>query len=171
MSRLFALRAFCLVIAFLAPSASLAAGANADRFQVNRDIQIQPDDKVGDVTCLNCSVYVRGQVSGDVTTINGNIIAEQGAAIGGDVTAVRGNARIENGAQVAGDLTTIAGTTRRDPQATVAGDVTSLGGGGWVFLIFLLPFAVLGGLVAMIIWLIQRSRRPAPVPAYTLHRN
>jgi hypothetical protein len=34
-----------------------------------------------------------------------------------------------------------------------------------------LPFAVLGGIVALIIWLIQRSRRPAQVPAYTLHRN
>jgi hypothetical protein len=53
----------------------------------------------------------------------------------------------------------------------VAGDVTSMGGGGWVFLIFLLPFAFLGGIIALIIWLIQRSRRPVPVPAYTLHRN
>ncbi len=53
----------------------------------------------------------------------------------------------------------------------MAGDVTSMGGGGWVFLIFLLPFAFLGGIIALIIWLIQRSRRPAPVPAYTLHRK
>jgi hypothetical protein len=168
MSRFFPLRALCLLVIFLTPSTILAAEANADRFQMNHDIQIQPDDKVGDVTCINCSVYVRGQVSGDVTTINGNIIAERGASIAGDVTAVRGNARIENGAQVAGDLTTVAGTVRRNPQATVAGDVTSLGGGGWVFLVFLLPFAVLGGIIALMIWLIQRSRRPAPVPAYTV---
>ena len=106
-----------------------------------------------------------------MTTINGNIVVEQTGTISGDVTAVRGNARVENGTQVAGDLTAIAGTVRRDPQATVGGDVTSMGGGGWVFLIFLLPFAILGGIVALIIWLIQRSRRPAPVPAYTLRRN
>jgi hypothetical protein len=35
-------------------------------------------------------------------------------------------------------------------------------------LIFVLPFVFLGGIVALIIWLIQRSRRPTPVPAYPL---
>jgi hypothetical protein len=53
----------------------------------------------------------------------------------------------------------------------VAGDVTTIAGHGLVFLIFLLPLVFLCGIVALIIWLIQRSRRPAPIPAYTLHRN
>src|SRR5258708_11101579 len=119
---------------------TMLAQGNGDRFQMNHDIHIQPDEEVGDVTCLNCSVYVLGKVSGDVTTINGSVVAEEGANIAGDVTAVRGNARIESGAQVAGDLTVIAGTVRRDPQATVGGDVTSLGGSGWIFLVFLFPF-------------------------------
>ena len=162
---------FCILATLLAPSQILAAQANADRFQFNHDIRVQPEDKVGDVTCINCSVYVRGHVSGDVTTINGNVVAEQGAAVGGDVTAIRGDARVEDGTQVAGDLTTIGGTVHRAPRASVAGDVTSMEGGGWIFLIFLLPFAFLGGIIALIIWLIQRSRRPAPVPAYTLRRN
>ncbi len=161
----------CALSAILLPSEAFAAKGNADRFQINHDIRIQPEDEVGDVTCINCSVYVRGRVSGDVTTINGNVVAEQGAAIAGDVTAIRGDARIDNGTQVAGDLTAIGGNVRRSPQASVAGDVTSMGGGGWVFLVFLLPFAFLGGIIALIIWLIQRSRRPVPVPAYTLHRN
>jgi len=169
MSRFFSLHACFLLMIFLAPSTILAA--NADRFQFNRNIQIQPDDKVGDVTCINCSVYVRGQVAGDITTINGNIVAQSGAAIAGDLTSIAGNAHVENSAQVGGDVTAVAGSVRRDPQATVGGDVTSLGGGGWIFLIFLLPLAVLGGIVALIVWLIQRSRRPAQVPAYTLHRN
>jgi hypothetical protein len=172
MPRFSLLPAFCTLAIFLTPSTLLAAQANADRFQINHDIRIEPRDKVGDVTCLNCSIYVRGQVSGDVTTINGNVVAEQGAAIAGDVTTILGNARVENGTQVAGDLVAIGGTVRRDPQATVAGDVTSMGeGGGWIFLIFLLPFAFLGGIVALIIWLIRRSRQPAPVPTYTLRRN
>jgi len=171
MPRFVPLPAFCLLFIFLTPVTMLAAKSDADRFQINRDIQIQPDDKVGDVTCINCSVYVRGRVSGDVTTVNGNVVAEQGATIAGDVTAVRGNARIENGSQVGGDLISVAGAVRRDPQATIGGDVTSLAGGGWFFLIFLLPFAVLGGIIALIVWLIQRSRHPAPVPAYTLRRN
>ncbi len=171
MLRFLALFTLCVPVILLMPSRTLAAEANADRFQINHDIHIQPNDQVGDVTCINCSVYVLGRVSGDVTTINGNIMAEQGAAISGDATAIRGNIRLESGTQVAGDLTAIAGTARRDPQATVGGDVTSMGGGGWVFLVFLLPFAVLGGIIALIIWLIQRSRRPAPVPAYNLRRN
>ena len=160
-----------LAVLLLLPSAVFAAKSNADRFQVNHDIRIQPGDEVGDVTCINCSVYVRGHVSGDVTTIHGNVVAEQGAAVAGDVTVIGGEALIDNGTQIAGDLTAIGGNVRRAPQATVAGDVTSMGGGGWVFLIFLLPFAFLGGIIALIIWLIQRSRRPVPVPAYTLRRN
>src|SRR5713226_8346923 len=171
MTRFFPLRAFCMFAIFLVPSTSLAAETHADRFQMNHDIHIQPDEKVGDVTCIGCSVYVRGQVSGDVTAIAGSVVAEAGASIAGDVTAVGGNARVESGAQVAGDLTAFGGDLRREPQATVTGDVTTLGGHGWVFLIFLLPFVCLGGIIALIIWLIQRSRRPTPVPAHTLHRN
>jgi hypothetical protein len=171
MPRFFVLRTLCVLTILLVPSTALEAKANADRFQISHDIHIQPNDDVGDVTCINCSVYVLGRVSGDVTTVNGSILAEQGATISGDVTTVRGNVRLESGTQVAGDLTAIAGTAHRDPQATVGGDFTSMGGGGWVFLVFLLPFAVLGGIVALIIWLIQRSRHPAPVAAYTLRRS
>jgi hypothetical protein len=159
-----------IIIAASLTSTTLMA-ANADRFQFNHDIRIQADDEVGDVTCLNCSVYVLGKVAGDVTAFNGNVVAEQGAAISGDVTTIHGNSHIENGTQVAGDLTAIAGTVRRDPQATVGGDVNSMGGGGWVFLVLLLPFIFLGGIVALIIWLVQRSRHPGSVPAYTLRRN
>ena len=75
---------------------------------------------------------------------------------------IGGNARIESGTQVAGDLTAIGGDLRRDPQAAVAGDVTTMGGHGWVFLIFLLPIVILGGIITLIIWLGQRSRRPTP---------
>lgn len=156
---------------FLAPYTSWAVQSNPDRVQFNQDIRIASNERVGDVTCIVCSVHVRGQVAGDVTVIGGSVFLEQGALITGDVTVVGGNARAENGTQVAGDLTVIGGTLLRDPQASVAGDVTTLGGGGWVFLIFLLPFAILGGIIALIVWLNQRSHRPAPVPAYTLRRN
>jgi hypothetical protein len=171
MTRFFPLRTFCMVAIFLVPFTSLAAETHPDRFQMNHDIHIPPDEQVGDVTCINCSVYVRGKVSGDVTAIAGNVIAESGASIAGDITAIAGDARIEDGSQVAGDLTAIGGDLHRDPQATVGGNVTTMGGRGWVFLIFLLPVLFLGGIIALIIWLIQRSRRPTPVPAYNLRRN
>ena len=173
MTRFLPLPAFFVFVfaIFLAPCPIWAAQSNPDRVQIGHDIRIGPNDRVGDVTCIACSVHVRGQASGDVTAIAGSIFLESGASIAGDVTVVGGNAHAESGTQVAGDLTAVGGTLVRDPQATVAGNVTTVGGGGWVFLIFLIPFVVLGGIVALIIWLIQRSRRPAPVPAYNLRRN
>ena len=170
MSRSLALRVVVGVACFLLP-VSVLASSDPDRVQFNHDIHIGPNDKVGDVTCIGCSVHVRGQVSGDVTTVAGSVYLEQGASIAGDVTAVGGNARAENNSQVSGDLTAIGGNLERDPQAAIAGDVTTTGGGRWVFLIFLLPFLFLGGIVALIIWMVQRSRHPAPVPAYTLRRS
>jgi hypothetical protein len=170
MLRFLALRIFILAC-LLIPASPLAASTNPDRTQFGRDIRIEANENVGDVTCIGCSIHVRGHVSGDATAIGGSIFAEQGAAIAGDATTIGGSARMENGTQVGGDLTTIGGSVRRDPQANVAGDVTAMGGGGWVFLIFLLPFLFVGGIIALIIWMIQRSRHPAPVPAYTLRRN
>src|ERR1700694_4059892 len=91
---------------FLVPSA-MAEAANRDRFQVNHEIRISPDDKVADVTCINCSVYVRARVSGDVVTVHGNVTVEQGASIAGDLTAVGGEARLESGSQLAGDVVAV----------------------------------------------------------------
>jgi len=170
MSRFLTLRVV-VGLAFLLIPASLFASSDPDRVQFNHDIRIGPNDKVGDVTCIGCSVRVRGQVSGDVTAIAGSVFLEQGASIAGDVTVVGGNAHAESATQVAGDLTAIGGDLLRDPQAAVSGDVTTVGGGRWVFLIFLTPFLFLGGIIALIIWMVQRSRHPAPVPAYTLRRS
>jgi hypothetical protein len=171
MPRFFLFRPFLALSLVLIPVGMMAASADSDRFQIGHDIHVGPNDKAGDVSCINCSVYVRGQVSGDVMAVHGNVVAEQGASVGGDVLTIGGNARLENGAQVGGDLTAIAGSVRRDPQATVGGDVASVGNTGWAFLVLLFPLAFLGGLIALIIWLFQRNRHPVPVPAYTLHRN
>jgi len=159
------------ILAMLASSRASQAESSSDRLQFGHDIRIESGERVGDATCIGCSIYLRGQASGDVTAIAGSVFAESGASIMGDLTAIGGSARVASGAQVGGDLTTIGGTLRRDPQASIGGDVTIMGGGGWIFLIFLLPFLFLGGIVALIIWLIQRSRHPAAVPAYTLRRN
>src|SRR5580692_8876991 len=132
------------VIALLAAPALGQKGS--DRLQFNHDIFVEPGQKSADLTCINCSVFVRGDVAGDVTAIHGNVVVEQGA-------------------RVAGDVVTIGGTVRREPQASVAGDVTSLEGVGWAILIFLLPLALVGGTIALIVWLIARTRKPAPIPA------
>jgi hypothetical protein len=157
-----ALRSVAIVVAM---STGLAAQTIPDRFQKNHDIHVESGEKIGEATCLNCSIYIRGQLAGDATALHGNVVVEQGAHVAGDVTVLLGRANIENAAQVGGDVTAIGGTVHRDPEGRVNGDVTSLAGGGWVLLIFLLPLAVLGGIIALIVWLVQRNRRPAPVAA------
>jgi cytoskeletal protein CcmA (bactofilin family) len=137
----------------------------SDRLQFNHDIFVDPGQDSGDLTCVNCSVFVRGQVAGDVTAIHGNVVVEQGSQVAGDVTVVLGDLRLQSAAQVAGDVTTVGGTVRREPQATIAGDVTSLAGVGWVILVFLLPLAFVGGMIALIVWLIARIPKPTPVRA------
>lgn len=160
--RLFAL-SILLVLASCAP---LFAARGADRTQFSRDIHIQAGEKTGDVTCINCSIYIQGQTAGDVTAVHGNVTLETGSAVAGDVTAVWGNIRAESGTQIAGDLVAVAGSVRRDPQSTASGDVTSLEGTKWLLAIVLPPLLFLGGIIALIIWLVQRNRVSAPVPVY-----
>jgi hypothetical protein len=144
----------------------LFAAKSADRTQFGRDIRIAAGEKTGDVTCINCSIYMQGQAAGDVTAIHGNVTLETGAAVAGDVTAVWGNVRTESATQIAGDLTAVAGSVHRDPQSTASGDVTSLAGTKWLLAIVVPPIVFLGGIIALIIWLVQRNRVSPPAPVY-----
>jgi hypothetical protein len=144
---------------------SALAEQSSDRVQINHDIFVEPGQKSGDLVCVNCSIFVRGETTGDVVTVRGNVVIEQGAQVAGSVTTVLGDVRIQSAAQIAGDLTIVGGKLHRDPQAAVAGDVTSLEGAGWTLLILLLPLVFFGGLIALIVWLIARVRRPTQVAA------
>ena len=94
-------------------------------------------------------------------TVAGNITIEEQAQVSGDVTAFAGDLRLTKNVKVDGDAAVFGGQLRRDPEARVGGDVTSMGGRGWIMLIFLSPLVVLGLVVALVIWLVQRIRRPA----------
>ena len=155
------------IFRILAISVLLAGPAlgqhKSDRVQYNHDIILDPGQTSGDIECVNCSVFVRGEVTGDVTVVHGECGNRAGAKVTGDVTAVLGDLRVQSGAQVQGDATVVGGTARRAPQATISGDVTSLGGAGWAVLIVFLPLAFVGGFFAFIVWLITRlRRRPSP---------
>ena len=142
-----------------------SAKSNPDRTQFSRDIRIEPGEQAADVTCLNCNIYVRGQVAGDVTTCLGNVVVEQDAAVAGDVTVVLGDVRIEKGAKVSRDITVFGGVLRRHPDATISGDITGFGNEFLVILMITSPVVVLGLIIAFIVWLVQRSRRRASVAA------
>ena len=141
------------------------AKASPDRTQLGHNISIGPNEEVSDVTCIGCSIHIRGQVSGDATTVGGSIFVEDQGQVAGDVTAVAGDARLDKEVKVAGDITVVGGELRRDPQASIAGDVTNVGGRVWIIPILLIPFLFLGLLIALVVWIIQRVSRPAAVPA------
>lgn len=154
----------CLLFSLLL-SAPARAKENPDLTQFSRDIRVEAGQKVGDVTCINCSIYVRGQVAGDVTAIHGNVTIEDGSEVAGDVTAVWGNIRVDNATRIAGDVTAVAGAARIQPQASVTGDRTSLEGTRWLLAIILPPIICIGLIVALIIWLVQRGRPEIPASA------
>lgn len=157
---------FSLVALLAAP---VFAQGSHDRTQFGHDIIVGSDEKVAELTCFGCSVRVRGHVNGDVTTFGGGVVVERDAFIGGDTVTFGGDVRLDAGASVK-DVTIFGGRVRRDPQASVGGDVTTFGGGAalWLFLIFALPVVVLGAVIALIVWLIRRSKRPVvPMAART----
>lgn len=156
----------CLLLVLVLGAFAFADGSH-DRTQFGHDVTIGADEKVAEVTCFSCSVRVRGHVDGDVTTFGGSVVVERDGFIGGDTTAFAGEVRLDGGANVK-EVTVFGGRLRRDPQASVGGDITTFGGGAglWLFIVFGLPFLVLGAFIWLIVWLIRRFTRPAvPVPA------
>ena len=154
-----------LVLALGAPA--FAEGSH-DRTQFGHDVTIGADEKVAEVSCFSCSVRIRGHVDGDVTTFGGSVVVEHSGFIGGDTTTFGGDLRLDGGATVK-NVTVFGGRIRRDSGASVGGDVATFGGGAglWLFIVFGLPFLILGAFIALIVWLVRRfTRRPAvPVPA------
>ena len=143
------------------------ARADAEQFQMGHDIHVSENQSTGDLTCFNCSIYVRGKVKGDAVVLNGDLVVEQGGELAGDVTTLRGDIRIADGAKIAGDVTSVAGTVRKQPAGIIGGEVASLGGTGWLLLIVMVPVFLLGGLIALIDWLLQRNHAPSGVPVRT----
>jgi cytoskeletal protein CcmA (bactofilin family) len=151
-------------VLFLVLSTMAFARNQSDRTSWANNINIGPNDQASDVTCMACNIRIRGQVAGDATAIGGSIVIEGQGQVSGDVTAVAGNARLDKEAKVAGDVTVVGGELHRDPEASVSGDVTAMGGHGWIVPILLAPFVILGLLVAFVVWLVQRARRPSLPP-------
>jgi hypothetical protein len=147
------------LVSFLCTAAF--ADDSHDRTQVGRNITIAPDEDASDVTCFGCSVRVLGHVSSDVTTFGGSVVVEDQGEVDGDLTTFAGNVRLGKDVKVGGDVTVFGGHLRRDLAASVGGDVTSMGGLGWIILIALIPFILLGAFIALIVWLVRRLTQPA----------
>ncbi|MFZ0806931.1 MAG: hypothetical protein WAN03_12135 [Candidatus Sulfotelmatobacter sp.] len=154
---------FLVVVAF---SMSAAAQSTHSRTQFGSGITIGPGEQADDATCFACSIHIRGQVSGDVTTFGGTIVIEDGGEVAGDATSFGGDVRLDKDTQVSGGVTVFGGRVHRDPAASIGGDVTNFSGFIWIFLIFVLPLFVIGGFIALIIWVVRRlTRSSVPVSA------
>jgi hypothetical protein len=162
MSKSRSLHIASVVVAILILAVAASAKENPAYTHIGRNITIDADQQAGDVTCIACNVYIRGLVSGDVTTLGGSIIMEDHGQVGGDVTAIAGSLRLDSTAKIGGDATIVGGEMRRVFGAEVGGDVTHVGGfaWAWLLLIFVLPLAVLGGIIALIIWIVRRLTVP-----------
>lgn len=154
-----------LAVAALLISTQAFARGGSDYTQFGHDIRIGEDQKASEITCFACSVYVRGQVSGDITTFGGSVVLDQGAMVAGEITTFAGDVRADDNTKIAGDVSIFGGRLRRQPSTMVAGEVTVFQSRGLMYLMILSPFLVLAGIIALIIWLIRRNRRPATVMA------
>jgi hypothetical protein len=106
-------RSLALPFLLLLSSSHLWASPDAPPVgtRFGKDINVAAGQNVqDDLTCFSCSIYIQGNVAGDVTAFKGKIV-------------------IEGPAQVAGDVTTIVGDVVVGPETKIAGDVTAVGGG------------------------------------------
>jgi hypothetical protein len=155
-----------LILTLSLSSAALAEKADEDRVEFGRNITVNPGQSVGDVSCFNCSVHVRGMVNGDIAVFGGRVVVE--GRVKSDIAVFWGTVRLEDGAQVGSDVAVFGGTIRRSPTATVRGEVMSFGR-GWVLLPVLVLVAIVWLIVVLIVWLVTRSRR-APTPEQAVRR-
>jgi len=156
----------CVLVCLALSTAAFGASAS-DRTSFGHNISIGPNEAASELTCFGCSIRVRGPVAGDVTAFFGSVVIEGQGQVNGEVTVLGADLRLDQAVKIKGDATVLGGEIRRDPQASIEGEVTTIGGRGFAVLILLFPFVILGLLIAFVVWLIQRSRRPAtpPVPA------
>jgi hypothetical protein len=138
-----------------------------DRTSFGHNISIGANETAGELTCFGCSIHVRGAVAGDVTAFFGSVVIEDHGQVNGEVTVFGADLRMDEAVKIAGDATVLGGEIRRGPQAIIQGEETVFAGRGWAVAILLLPFVIVGLLIALVVWLIQRSRRPSipPLPA------
>lgn len=150
------------LLSLLLVAGAASASSRPDRTQFGHDIRIEVGESATDVTCFDCNVYVRGQVTGDVTVFGGNVLVAENATVGGDVTEFMGDVRMDQGAKISGDATIFGGMLRRQADTTVSGDVTTFVSKPVAALILASPFIVLALIIALVVWLVQRSRRSVP---------
>lgn len=136
-------------------------GSGRDHASFGNDITVDAGDTVDDVACAFCSVYLHGDVQGDVAVLFGTVTLDAGHTISGDAAILGGDLVAGDGASVNGDVAIGAGELRLAPTASVHGDRAVLPGRFWL-LVPLAPLLVLAGIIWLIVWLVRRNRYGSP---------
>ena len=157
---------FALVLVMAAPARTFAKSGQNDRVQFFQSINVGPDEQVGDVVCLACSIHMAGTASGDTVAILGSIIVD--GTVKGDVVAVGGGIKLGEDATVGGDIVGLGGGVNRHPNAVAKGDVVSQSGPVVFMGLFLgmvvVPLLPVILVIWLIVWLVRRDRRAVPAP-------
>ena len=149
-----------LLFVLLACSAVFAK--DNDQVAVGKSITVGQDESAGDVVCIGCSIHMAGSC-GEVVAIGGSIDVD--GDVNGDAVAVFGSLRLNEDASVAGDAIAVGGRVLRHPNATVKGEVSVRSGLPLLLGVVVVPLLPLILIIALIVWLVNRSRRqPAPLP-------
>ena len=149
------------ILTLVISTAAFAQQTDQDRVEFGHNITVEAGQTSGDISCFNCSVYVRGRVNGDIVAFGGRVAIE--SSVKGDIVVLWGTVRLEDGAQVGGDVVVLGGAVRRAPTAAVHGEMVSFGR-GWMVLPVLILVAIVWLIIALIVWLVTRNRR-APIGA------
>ncbi len=149
------LAAFVVVVGCLI--AACPAFAEGDRVSIANDITVDEGSTSGDLVCVMCSIKVHGGVHGDIVTLLGSVMVDDGQAISGDIVTVGGNVSLNDGARVNGDVAVVGGFLNRGSGATIGGDSNVESGRGWLLVPFA-PLLILIGVVWLIVWLVRRRR-------------
>jgi hypothetical protein len=156
------MRRLSLAVALLL-SVTLPAFARSsdDRASVGNNITVAEGETAGDIACAFCSVYIHGDVKGDVAVLFGRVELDPGRNISGDVAALGGDLTMGPEATVGGDVSVAAGDATLGPGAMIHGSRTVLPGRIWLLLPFA-PLILLIGLIWLAVYIVRRNRYQFP---------
>ncbi len=153
-----AIVAFFAVLTVIIPCA-LFANDGGDRVHFFQSIDIGPDDHVGQVVCMFCSVRIAGTAD-EVVSIMGNVIVD--GTVNGDVVTVGGGLKLGEDANISGDAVAVGRGLYRHPNAVIKGEVVSQSGPIILLGLIIVPLLPIIVVVALIVWLLRRNRYSPP---------
>jgi hypothetical protein len=147
-----------LLLVMIAPSLAFANNGG-DRVQFFQSITVGPDEHVGDVVCIFCSIRMAG-TCGDTVAIFGNIVVD--GTVTGDAVSMGGGIKLGEDANVSGDSVALGQGVYRHPNAVVKGEVVSQAGPAILLGLIIVPLLPVILVVALVVWLLRRNRYVPP---------